>query len=269
MANANRLEALSESIRQRAAAGPGRSAIVSFVTAGYPTREGFIATLMAMAPHVAAIEVGVPFSDPMADGVTIQESSRVAIANGVTLDWILSQLGGLTAAQRGLLPPIVLMGYLNPFLSMGLPTLAQRCAGANVAALIIPDLPLEEGRQVRAVLAEGGTGLVQLVSPVTPEDRAVELCQASDGFVYAVATLGVTGGGGNAAGPDEKLTGYLRRLKAAAGKTPVCAGFGISSREQVQRLAGHCDGVIVGSAVIKCLEQGRDVGAFVRDLAGG
>lgn len=269
MANANRWESLSESIRHRAAAGAGRSAIVSFVTAGYPTRESFVATLMAMAPHVAAIEVGVPFSDPMADGVTIQESSRVAIAHGVSLDWILSQLEGLTAAQRKMLPPLVLMGYLNPFLSMGLPTLAQRCAGANVAALIIPDLPLEEGRQVRAVLADAGTGLVQLVSPVTPDDRAAELCQASDGFVYAVATLGVTGGGAGSAGPDEKLTGYLRRLTLAAGKTPVCAGFGISSRDQVARLAGHCDGVIVGSAVIKCLEEGRDVGGFVRELAGG
>ena len=267
----NRWETLSESIRSRARVKTdgtsGGVAVVPFLTAGYPTKESFVTNLLKIAPHSAAIEIGVPFSDPMADGVTIQESSRIAITNGVTLDWIFTTLTGLTPPQRASLPPLVLMGYLNPFLMLGLDTVATRCNDAGIAALIIPDLPLEEGGSFRNTLHSAGTGLVQLVSPVTPADRAAELCRMSDGFVYAVTVTGVTGGSAASVGSlSPEISAYLISLKHAAGSTPVCAGFGISSTAQVRQLAGLCEGAIVGSAVIRCLQQGHDVGAFVASL---
>ncbi len=271
----NRWEILSESIRSRAHAkasvasggGAGGVAVIPFLTAGYPTKESFVTNLLKLAPHAAAIEIGVPFSDPMADGVTIQESSRIAIANGVTLDWIFTTLASIPQPQRTALPPLVLMGYLNPFLMMGLDAVATRCGQSGIAGLIIPDLPMEEGQSFRKTLHAAGTGLIQLVSPVTPTDRAAELCRMSDGFVYAVTVTGVTGGSAaSASALSPEVSQYLKRLKHDAGSTPVCAGFGISGVAQVRHLAGICDGAIVGSAVIRCLQQGQDVGAFVAAL---
>jgi len=267
----NRWETLSESIRSRAhgkaSGASGGVAVVPFLTAGYPTKESFVTNLLKLAPHAAAIEIGVPFSDPMADGVTIQESSRLAIANGVTLDWIFTTLASLPQQQRAALPPLVLMGYLNPFLMMGLDAVSTRCSQAGIAALIIPDLPKEEGASFRKTLQAAGTGLIQLVSPVTPSDRAAELCRMSDGFVYAVTVTGVTGSSAASASTlSPETSQYLSRLKRDAGSTPVCAGFGISDVAQVRQLAGICDGAIVGSAVIRCLQQGKDVGAFVAAL---
>ena len=267
----NRWETLSESIRSRARVKSngtsGGVAVVPFLTAGYPTKDSFVTNLLKIAPYAAAIEIGVPFSDPMADGVTIQESSRIAITNGVTLDWIFTTLAGLSPQQRASLPPLVLMGYLNPFLMMGLDVVAARSNEAGIAALIIPDLPMEEGQSFRKTLRAAGTGLIQLVSPVTPPDRAAELCRMSDGFVYAVTVTGVTGGSSaSASSLSPETHQYLARLKAASGITPVCAGFGISGVAQVRQLAGICDGAIVGSAIIRCLQRGDDVGTFVAEL---
>lgn len=251
---------ISQRIRDHAASD--RPALVPYITAGFPTKDAFATQLRALQKHAALVEVGVPFSDPMADGATIQHSSLKALQNGVTLDWILTSLAAL---HGSLTAPVALMSYLNPLIHLGLDTLAARCSESGVGLLIIPDLPLEESDALRAALHARGVGLVQLVSPVTPPDRAALLARNSDGFLYAVTVTGVTGVG-SAAPNQADLNAYLDRLRSVS-PVPVCAGFGIKSREQVQALAGHADGAIVGSALISAIERGEDAGAFLATLA--
>lgn len=253
---------ISERIRKQASTG--RPALIPYLTAGFPTKESFALQMHGVQPHAAVVEVGVPFSDPMADGATIQGSSRVAIENGVTLEWILASL----AAMKGTLTaPVALMSYLNPLINLGMEGLAARCAEAGVGLLIIPDLPLEESTGLRGALHAHGVGLVQLVSPVTPRERAAHLAEHSDGFLYAVTVTGVTGGTtGAASGAPGDIDGYLAHLRSVS-PVPVCAGFGIKSREQVAGLAGKADGAIVGSALIAAIERGEDAGSFLASLA--
>jgi tryptophan synthase alpha chain len=202
----------------------------------------------------------VPFTDPMADGVTIQRASHAALAAGVNLRWILEELGAL----QGLPQPLVLMSYLNPLLAFGLDRLAASAARAGVAGFIVPDLPLDESGTLSAALEGGQLALVQMVTPVTEAARLQRVCAGSQGFVYAVTMTGTTGS--NVAVPQDVL-GYLDRVRAAS-RLPVCAGFGIRSREQVLRLRGHVDGVVVGSALVEVLERGEDPAAWLRSLRG-
>ncbi|MDP1660532.1 MAG: tryptophan synthase subunit alpha [Phycisphaerales bacterium] len=249
------------STRIRDHAAKGTPALIPYITAGFPTKDAFPIQLRALQKHAALVEVGVPFSDPMADGATIQHSSLKALQNGVTLDWILTSL----AALKGTLAaPVALMSYLNPLIHLGLDNLAQRCADSGVSLLIIPDLPLEESSGLRAALHAKGVGQVQLVSPVTPPDRAALLAKNSDGFLYAVTVTGVTGGAAPAA--PANLDAYLSHLRAVS-PVPVCAGFGIKTREHVRALAGKADGAIVGSALIAAIERGENPGDFLAALA--
>ncbi len=241
-----------------AATSAGRVALVPFITAGYPERDRFIDTLRAVSGPGDVIEVGVPFSDPMADGVTIQRSSHAAIEAGVSLHWIIEQL--TAAGDTG--APIVLMSYLNPLLAYGYEQLAADAVGAGVCGFIVPDLPLEEGTDLRAALDAQGLALIQLVTPATPDTRMRALCDASRGFVYAVTIKGITGGGQQM--PPE-VTGYLDRVKSMAS-IPVCAGFGVREAAQVASLGQHADGVIVGSALVEQLEAGEDPAVFLRGL---
>jgi tryptophan synthase alpha chain len=252
-------EHVSEAIR--AAAARGEPALVAYITAGFPSRERFREHLRTLAVAADVIEVGVPFTDPMADGVTIQRASLAALAQGVSLPWILEEL----AALRGIGPPILLMSYLNPLLAFGVGRLAASAVAAGVAGFIVPDLPLDESSELRAALDEQQIALVQMVTPVTEAERLAQLCAGSEGFVYAVTMTGTTGR--NVAVPAEVLA-YLDRVRAIA-PLPVCAGFGIRSREQVERLRGHVDGVVVGSALVEVLERGEDPGAFLRGLRPG
>lgn len=249
-------ERISRAIR--AAAARGEPALVAYLTAGFPRRERFAAHLTALAGAADVVEIGVPFTDPMADGVTIQRASLAALSQGVTLRWILEEV----AALRGLDTPLVLMSYLNPLLALGVAELAERAAGAGVAGFIVPDLPLDESSELRAALASRGIALVQMVTPVTQPERLAALCAGSQGFVYAVTMTGTTGR--NVAVPDEVID-YLERVRAAAS-LPVCAGFGIRSRAQVERLRGHVDGVVVGSALVEVLERGEDPARWLREL---
>jgi tryptophan synthase alpha chain len=246
----------------QAAARQGRPALVGFLTAGFPTRHGFKANLAAVASVCDVVEIGVPFSDPMADGTTIQRASFVALSNGVTLPWIFEELETL----RGHRAPILLMSYLNPLLSVGLNALPRAAAAAGVAGFIVPDLPFEESGDLQRALDLEGLALVQMVTPVTPPDRLAMLCRGAQGFVYAVTLTGTTGSPKipSAEVPLDVLE-YMDRVKRCSG-VPVCAGFGIRSREQVARFAGHVDGVVVGSALVEVLERGEDVGAFLRSL---
>lgn len=242
----------------RAATGRGELALIAYLTAGYPDRAGFIDTLRAVASIAQVVEVGVPFSDPMADGVTIQRASHAAIASGVTLRWILDELG-----KAGELPaPVVLMSYLNPLLAFGFDKLASTALRSNVAGFIVPDLPLEESGPLETALAPAGLALIQLVTPATPAARARKLCEASRGFVYAVTMTGTTGG---ARGLPAEVTGYLDRLRDHS-TLPVCAGFGVRTAEQVRHLTGHADGVVVGSALVEQLEAGASPVEFLQSL---
>lgn len=233
-------------------------ALLPFFTAGHPRREDFHAILDMLAAAGDAVEIGVPFSDPMADGVTIQRASETALANRVSLNWILDELQA--HGDPGV--PLVLMSYYNPLLAYGLESLAARCGECGVAGLIVPDLPWEECAAARAPLQKHGAALVQMVTPATPDDRLRALCQASGGFVYAVTATGVTGGEREV---SAEMTGYMQKVSEYSG-LPVCAGFGVRSAQQVRALSGVADGVIVGSAVVDCLERGEDAGAFLRQL---
>lgn len=247
-----------ERIRAAIEASEG-PALVAFLTAGYPKPDRFLADLRTIAEAADAVEIGVPFSDPMADGVTVQRSSRSAIEHGVSLRWILDEL-----ARRDfeLAAPVLLMSYLNPLLALGYDALAQRAIEAGVDGFIVPDLPFEESGPLKAALGARGLALVQLVTPATPRERLRELTAASSGFVYAVTRTGITGGAG--ALPAE-LAGYLDSVKSASD-LPVCAGFGVRERAQVEMIGRHADGVIVGSALVEVLERGEDPAEFLRSL---
>jgi tryptophan synthase alpha chain len=242
----------------RAAARGGSPALVAYLTAGFPRRAEFGAHLAAVAAAADVVEIGVPFTDPMADGVTIQRASMAALAEGVSLRWILEELARLGPMRT----PLVLMSYLNPLLAFGVEALAESAARAGVDGFIVPDLPLDESSELSAALTTRGLALVQMVTPVTEPQRLAALCAGSRGFVYAVTMTGTTGR--NVAVPDEVLA-YLGRVR---GRTtlPVCAGFGIRTRAQVQRLTGHVDGVVVGSALVEVLERGEDPTAWLRGL---
>lgn len=253
-------ERLSQAIRA-AAEADGRPALVAFLTAGFPEPEGFLPALNRVGEVADVVEIGVPFSDPMADGVTIQRASHAALSHGVTLEWIFRQLddGGYRSEA-----PLVMMSYLNPLLSFGYERLAERALSTGVSGFIVPDLPLEESDDLRTALHGRGLALIQLVTPATPPGRMEILGEASRGFVYAVTTTGVTGGAGGLPGD---VADYLDRVRALV-KLPLCAGFGIRRREQVEALAPHVDGLIVGSALVEVLERGEDPGAFLHQLGG-
>jgi tryptophan synthase alpha chain len=242
----------------RSAAAPGEPALVAFLTAGYPSATRFREQLLAVASAADVVEIGVPFTDPMADGVTIQRSSHEALKQGVTLRWILGELGAMTRPAA----PLVLMSYLNPLLQYGYERLARDATRAGVCGFIVPDLPFDEGADLRADLHRMGAALIQMVTPVTTDARLAQVCAASEGFVYAVTMTGTTGK--SVAVPDEVIA-YLRRVRRVA-RVPVCAGFGIRTREQVVRLRGHVDGVVVGSALVEVLERGEDPARWLRTL---
>lgn len=246
----------------RAANGDGRPALVAFITAGYPDKEGFADRVHSIATEADVIEIGVPFTDPMADGMTIQNASRRALENGVNLRWILDEL---SKVSKDISTPLVLMGYLNPLLRFGIAQLAVAARQAGVAGFIVPDLPLEECAEFRAAIEQQELALIQLVTPVTPAERLRALCKASSGFVYAVTVTGITGSDVKS---QVSLNDYLALVRSMAD-IPVCAGFGIARAEQVQELAQHADGVVVGTALIQALDRGEDPAVFLAALKVG
>jgi tryptophan synthase alpha chain len=251
-------EQISDAIRH--AHARGNPALVAYLTAGYPSKALFIEHLRAIAAAADVVEIGVPFTDPMADGVTIQRSSQAALTQGVTLRWILAQLTGMPKLGA----PLLLMSYLNPLLAFGVERLPEAAVKAGVKGFIVPDMPVDESDLLKDALAAQGVALVQMVTPVTTPARLRRVVGASSGFVYAVTMTGVTGK--SVAVPSEVLQ-YLDRVRAQS-RVPVCAGFGIRSREQVQALREHVDGVIVGSALVEVLERGEDPARWLAALRG-
>lgn len=221
-----------------------RLAVGIYLTVGYPDRATSEALFRAALDGGADIlELGVPFSDPLADGATVQRASEIALAQGVTLADCLAAAHGL-AAERG--APTVLMGYANPFLRYGLAGFARDAAASGVAGIIVPDLPAEEAAPFDAALAPEGLARIDLFAPTTPDGRLARLVPAARGFIYCVSLTGVTGA---RAALATDVAAFIGRVRAHS-RVPVALGFGISAPAQVAALRGLVDGVVVGSAAL-------------------
>lgn len=200
---------------------------------------------------VSAIELGIPFSDPVADGPTIQEAGQRALANGTTLKSVLQTLEGFKEKRN---VPIILMTYINPIYRYGLENFATTCEDSGVDGVIIPDIPLEEESMIAEVLSTHNIAFIRLAALTSPKARINEIAKRSEGFLYAVSVTGTTG---VRSSYQKEVYDYLKRLKEIA-TVPVLAGFGVSSSTQAQELSNYCDGVIVGSKLVDLLHEGRD-----------
>jgi tryptophan synthase alpha subunit len=232
-----------------AARAQGRSALVTYLMAGFPSPEASPDLFVAMQRGGAdLIELGMPYSDPVADGPVIQHAGQVALQAGMTPRGCLRLVAALR--ERGVGVPLLMMGYYNPIHSYG-PAFARDCAAVGVDGLIIPDLPPEEAGALAAACHAAGLALVYLVAPTSGEERIAMIAAQTTGFLYVVSRLGITGSGR----PAADLSAYLGRVRQYAG-TPVAIGFGISSPEHVRSLAGMADGLIVGSAIVERASHG-------------
>jgi len=237
----------------------GRTALIPYLTAGYPTPDASLAAIRAAADVSDIIEVGVPFSDPLADGPTIQRSTFEALRHGMTLPGTLE----LIAAAR-LERPLVVFSYLNPILRYGVERFLRDAADVGVAGLLVTDLPAGSDPGVETAVQASPLDLIRLVAPTTRPERLTEAVRGAGGFIYLVARLGVTGAS-TALAPD--LPGSIARLRQAT-RLPVAVGFGISTPAQARTVARLADGVVVGSALVDALGASgvRGAAAFLRAL---
>ncbi|KAK2729757.1 tryptophan synthase [Colletotrichum kahawae] len=229
----------------------GRSALVTYVTAGYPTPQDTPGVLLAMEKGGAdVIELGAPFTDPIADGPTIQTSNTVALKHGVTIESTLQMVKD--ARSQGLKAPVMLMGYYNPLLSYGEERLLTDCKSAGVNGFIVVDLPPEEAISFRKLCTKGGLSYVPLIAPATSDARMKILCKLADSFIYVVSRQGVTGALGSL---NANLPDLIDRVKKYSGDKPAAVGFGVSTREHFLSVAQLADGVVVGSQIITTLQK--------------
>jgi len=249
--------------RIASAFSPGRTALIAYVTVGYPTVEATRKVVPLLAESGCDIvELGIPFSDPLADGVTIQRASFAALQNGVTPQLCLDLAGELS---RKVSTPLVFMTYFNPVFHYGLKEFCQACAKSGVDGLIIPDLPPEEGTDLETATRTHDLDLIYLLAPTSTEERIRLVAEKSRGFIYLVSVTGVTGARDKL---PENLATFAARVKKLASQ-PLCIGFGISTPEQASQIARIADGVIVGSRIIQLMEVEDNllsVGNFIRDL---
>lgn len=236
----------------------GKRALVCYVTAGHPDPEASVALLRALdAAGADVIELGVPFSDPLADGPVIQASSQQALGHGVTLDRTLD----IAAAAR-VSAPLVLFSYLNPVMAAG-PQVLERAARAGISGVLITDLPVGADPERERWLAEGPLAFIRLVAPTTPAARMAEISRHGSGFVYLISRLGVTGAQATLA---SDLPATVARLRSVT-TLPVCVGFGISTGEQARAVGAIADGVVVGSAIVRAAGESVEAAAtLVRGL---
>lgn len=230
----------------------GHNLFVPYIVAGDGGLDRLAEQIALLeASGVAAIELGIPFSDPVADGPTIQRAGMRALHAGITLRGVLDMLRE-TRAKRAV--PIVLMTYFNPIFSFGVAEFAAACVESGVDGLIVPDVPMEEEDVLASELAENEIAFIRLVALTSTPERVRELAKRSEGFLYAVAVRGTTGA---RASHDDSVAAYLKNLTELSD-VPVLAGFGVSNAAQARELSSHCDGVIVGSAIVDLFNEGRD-----------
>lgn len=243
------------------ASDQGRAAFLPYFPIGYPTYHDSIAAIEAMAAEgVDGFEIGMPFSDPLADGPVVQAATQIALENGTTVRVCLAAVKELRA--RGVVQPMLMMGYCNPIIAYGLERFVQDAKAAGADGLIVPDLPPEEGEALAALCAREGLALVFFLAPTSGDARIAEVAARASGFIYVVALTGVTGERRELP-PD--LTAFIARVRARAGGVPLVMGFGISQPEQARAMNDLVDGFIVGSALVRAGREGVDA---VRTLAG-
>lgn len=236
-----------------------RAAFLPYFPIGYPTYEASLDAIQAMAEvGVDGFEIGVPFSDPLADGPTVQAATQIALENGITVRKCLDAVR--TLRRRGVAQPMLLMSYLNPLLAYGVESFVVDAKAAGADGLIVPDLPPEEAALFADACHREGLAMVFFLAPTSSDERIVLVNRHATGFIYVVSLTGVTGARMELP-PD--LRDFIARVRAKADK-PLVLGFGISTREQARGMNGLVDGFIVGSALVKA---GRDGVDAVRDLA--
>jgi len=228
---------------------PDYKALIAYITVGYPNIEATqnIATVLANS-GCDIIELGIPFSDPLADGATIQKASHQALQQGTTPELCLEVAQKL---RQKIITPLVFMTYYNPVFNFGLEAFCQSCAEVGVSGLIIPDLPPEEGAELEAITRKHSLDLIYLLAPTSTEERVAMVVERSRGFIYLVSITGVTGTRQTL--PPE-LENFVKRVSQKT-KQPLCVGFGVSNPEQAGRIARIADGVIVGSRLIQLTEE--------------
>jgi tryptophan synthase alpha chain len=237
-----------------AAAFQKRPAFMPYYPIGYPTVDASVEAIVALTRHGAdLVEVGLPFSDPLADGPVIQQATQTALANGVTTRLALDCVAKIRNA--GVEIPLILMAYVNPLLAYGLGRMTEDALAAGVDGFIIPDLPVEESDEAIQAFT-GKLPLIRMLAPTTTPERARRICRESQGFLYVVSVTGVTG-------QREKVSAglpdLLVRVRAeATAKMPVCVGFGISNPAQAAEVGKLADGVIVGTACVKTIGEAAD-----------
>jgi tryptophan synthase alpha chain len=225
----------------------GRTALIPYLTAGYPSPDSSVEALRAVSRIADIVEVGVPFSDPLADGPTIQRSSFEALQQGMTLAGTLEVI-----AQAEPAAPVVIFSYLNPILHYGLDRFLTDADRLGVAGLILTDLPAGSDPAIESAVRRSPLDLIRLIAPTTSRDRLIRAVDGAQGFVYLVARLGVTGATRTLAGD---LADYVARVREATS-LPIAVGFGISTPDQAAQVGQLADGVVVGSALVEIL--GRD-----------
>jgi tryptophan synthase alpha chain len=236
-------------------------ALIPYLMGGYPDADVVRETGRRLAgAGVAAIELGVPYSDPLADGPVIQRAGQHALEAGASVAGCLEIASGIAEEQAA---PVVLMTYVNPVLAYGVAKFARDAAEAGVAGVIIPDLPTEESTTVTGPLRAAGLDTIFLVAPTSTEERIAAACGASTGFVYCVTVTGITGS--RSALPTD-VPALLGRVRGQTN-LPVAAGFGISRPEHLSALRGHADAAVVGSAIVNEIHEGRDPASLVKELA--
>ena len=241
-----------------------------YFTAGYPALHDTPRILRALLDGaVDMIEVGFPFSDPLADGPVIQRSSETALRNGMSLAVLFEQLRGLESELRAAAKPVVLMGYFNPVLQYGVERFCAHAAAAGISACILPDLPMAEYlEQYRETFVRHGLAFVPLITPSTPEERIRFIDRNTDGFLYLVSSSATTGSG---AGITADMTAQFERIRALNLRNPLLIGFGIHDRASFQAACRSASGAIIGTAFIQALSTGEEVEAavprFIRSVA--
>jgi len=234
------------------------AALIIYLTAGYPSMQKFLDNVSMIAENGAdIIEIGIPFSDPIADGPTIQFSSQSALENGFKLDDLISRI-----KERNLQIPLVLMSYLNPLLAYGRERLFKDIKKAGFSGVVIPDLPVEDAGPWSAAGSGFGIDNIFLAAPTSSKERIERVIRASRGFIYCVSVTGTTG---MREYIPAGLNAWLLQIKKQTDK-PIAVGFGISNRAQIRSLSDCCDGVIVGSRVIKAIKEQEDLAALIRSF---
>lgn len=240
------------------------AAFMPYFTLGYPDRATSLDVIEAIAPYSDLMELGVPFSDPLADGPTVQHSTQVSLENGTTVADCLQMIRELR--QRGVTTPVMLMGYFNPYMAYGLENIVRDAADAGVQGFIIPDLPPEEAEEVEALAAEQGLSLIHFLAPTSNSGRIEDVAGRATGFIYLVSLTGVTGARRKL---DITLGDFVERVRTKAN-VPLAVGFGISTPEHAASVGKIADGVIVGSALINAVDEAEDkpqaAAAFAKSL---